>query len=50
MKPCIHWTDSDGPHWVFYDEDISFEEYGELLVSLGLATRTDDDMIAEPKN
>jgi len=40
----IVWYDENGPHIHFFDEDnMTFEEYGEMLVSLGLATRVEDD-------
>ena len=39
----ISWSDDNGPHIHFYDESISFEEYGEMLVSLGLAVAVEDD-------
>ena len=43
-KPCIAWVDAAGdPHIYFYDENLTFDEFGQLLVKLGLATAVPDD-------
>jgi hypothetical protein len=43
-KGFITWEDDAGaPHIHFCNDNLSFEEFGNLLVSLGLATKIDDE-------
>ncbi len=42
-KAHITWVDDDGSeHIHFYDANLSYEEFGQMLVDLGLATAVED--------
>ena len=43
-KSYIIWVDNDdgSEHIHFYDDNLSFDEFGQMLVDLGLATEVED--------
>ena len=41
-KPYICWENETGPHIHFYDEDISYDDFINMLLELGLISYTPD--------
>ena len=41
-KPYLFWENETGPHIHFYDEDISYDDYINMLLELGLIVYTPD--------